>query len=114
MCWQACREVRLYIGELTKKLPQHEKYDLIDNIRRASRSATRNIAEGYGRHHHQENLQFCRISRGSLYEILDDLITAQDEKYIEESDFKNAEVMIIKALKLLNGYIRYIERSKHT
>ena len=111
-CWQACREVRLYVSSLIKELPGNEKYDLIDNIRRASRSITRSIAEGYGRHHYQENLQFCRISRGSLYEILDDLITAKDENYIEEQDFKDGEILIVKALKLLNGYIRYIEKSK--
>ena len=94
------------------KLPKDEKYDLIDNIRRAARSTTRNIAEGYGRHNHQENQQFCRISRGSLYEVLDDLITAQDDDYIDKEEFQKGEELITQALKLLNGYIRYIEKTK--
>ncbi len=74
-CWKACVEVRKYVSVLINKFPASEKYDLIDNMKRASRSATRNIAEGYGRFHFKENIQFCRHSRGSLYEIIDDLIT---------------------------------------
>nr|WP_299208590.1 four helix bundle protein [uncultured Dokdonia sp.] len=27
-----------------------------------------NIAEDFGRFHYQENIQFCRMARGSLYE----------------------------------------------
>ena len=102
--WKASREVRLFIKDMIKEFPKSEQYDLIDNIRRASRSITRNIAEGYGRHHHQENLQFCRISRGSLYEIVDDLITAKDEGYINDEMFDSGNQKIEKALKLLNGY----------
>lgn len=111
-CWKAARKVRLFIAQIIEKFPKDEKYDLSDNIRRASRSITRNIAEGYGRHHHQENLQFCRISRGSLYEILDDLITAAYNKYIGKPLLDEGRVNIETALKLLNGYIRYLEKAK--
>lgn len=61
-CWKACNEVKMFIAGIIKKLPAQEKYDLADNLRRASRSATRNIAEGYGRFHFRENIQFCRTS----------------------------------------------------
>ena len=54
-------------------------------MRRASLSLTNNIAEGHGRYHFQENIQFCRISRGSLMELIDDLNTCIDEKYSEQS-----------------------------
>ncbi len=86
-CWKACVEVRIYISVLIKKFPVSEKFDLVSNMRRASRSPTRNIAEGYGRYHFQENIQFCRQSRGSLFELLDDLITARDEGYITEQEY---------------------------
>ncbi|MCJ7553716.1 MAG: four helix bundle protein, partial [Ignavibacteriaceae bacterium] len=48
-CWKASMEVRKYISVLINKFPACEKYDLVDNMKRASHSATRNIAEGYGR-----------------------------------------------------------------
>ncbi len=78
-CWKACRIVRNEVKVLIKKFPTEEKYALTDNMRRASRSITENIAEGFGRFHYQENIQFCRISRGSLFELTDQYITAKDE-----------------------------------
>jgi four helix bundle protein len=109
-CWQACREVRLFIANLVNKYPKEEKYSLVDNMKRASRSTTQNIAEGFGRFHYRENMQFCRISRGSLYELIDDLITSVDEGFISREDCQKGKGKISKALALLNGYINYLSR----
>ena len=109
-CWQACREVRIFIAELVNKYPKEEKYSLVDNMKRASRSTTPNIAEGFGRFHYRENMQFCRISRGSLYELIDDLITSVDEGFISREDCQKGKEKISKALALLNGYINYLSR----
>jgi len=98
--------------ELIKKFPPEEKYALTDGMRRASRSTTENIAEGFGRYHFQENIQFCRHSRGSLHELIDRLITALDEKYITNNEFSNGKELINKALALLNGYINYLVKAK--
>ncbi len=69
-CWKVCREVRQYIAQIVKKFPDNERYRLVNDMLRAARSTTHNIAEGFGRFHYQENIQFCRVSRGSLYELL--------------------------------------------
>lgn len=63
------RELRNEEKILIKGFLDHEKYELVSQMRRASRSVTHNIAEGYGRFHYQENIRFCRISRGSLHEL---------------------------------------------
>ena len=55
-CWKACRIVKDEITLIIKTFPDSEKYDMVDNMKRAARSTTRNIAEGFGRHHHKENL----------------------------------------------------------
>ena len=102
-CWKACRNVRRYVMELIKKFPPEEKYALTDGMRRSSRSTTENIAEGFGRYHFQENIQFCRHSRGSLHELIDQLITALDEEYITKSEYSNGKELIKRALGLLNG-----------
>jgi four helix bundle protein len=109
-CW-ACVEVRKYISSLLKKFPASEKYDLIDNMKRASHSTTRNIAEGYGRFHFKENIQFCRQSRGSLFELIDDLIISRDENFISEQEYNECRNRIDKALSLSNGYINYLQRA---
>ena len=111
-CWKAATVVRRNVKDTIKKFPAHERFDLTDNMRRASRSATHNIAEGYGRFHYQENIQFCRISRGSLFELIDQFITALDEEYIVDSNYKTGREQIETALRLLNGYINYLENQK--
>ncbi len=79
---------------------------------RASRSTTHNIAEGFGRFHYQENIQFCRHSRGSLYELKDQLICSLDEGFIVKEEYKKGIELINKAIALLNGYINYLNRKK--
>jgi four helix bundle protein len=112
-CWQACREVRIFIAKLVKSYPKEERYSLVDNMKRAARSTTQNIAEGFGRFHYKENLQFCRISRGSLFELTDDLITSIDEEFISKEDYELGRNKISNALALLNGYIKYLDGKAH-
>jgi four helix bundle protein len=85
---------------------------LVNQIKRATRSVTNNIAEGYGRFHFQENIQFCRQARGSLYELIDHLIISYDEKYISEKKYYDLKFKIYNIIKILNGYISYLKRQK--
>ena len=98
--------MRRFITELVKKYPKDEKYSLVDDMKRAARSTTHNLAEGFGRFNFQENIQFSRISRGSLHELIDQLITSKDDGY------ERGRNLISKALPLLNGYINYLGRQK--
>jgi len=107
-CWKACTEVRRFIAGLIKSYPNDEKYALTDDMRRAARSTTHNIAEGFGRFHFKENIQFCRISRGSLFELIDQLITSLDDGYITLPQYETGREIIESAIRLLNGYIRYL------
>ena len=111
-CWQALREVRNYTSGIIKKLPYEENKALKDQMRRSSRSITENVAEGYGRFHYGENIQFCRISRGSLYELTDQYITCMDEKFITQEKYKQIRGIIDTAMSLLNGNINYLRKAK--
>ncbi|MDD4173835.1 MAG: four helix bundle protein [Kiritimatiellae bacterium] len=64
----------------------------------------------YGRHHHQENIQFCRIARGSLSETLDHLNTALDEEYLSDKDYGELRSMLSDTWKVLNGFIAYLKK----
>lgn len=110
--WKECRLLRKQISSTAKTFPVIEKYRLTDQIIRASRSVTANIAEGHGRYHFQENSQFCRQGRGSLTETLDHLICAYDEEYISEIQLNEFRVQYEKCLKLLNGYIGFLQKQK--
>jgi four helix bundle protein len=111
-CWKKATELRRRLSLLIKKFPSDEKYKLTDQILRASRSVTANIAEGFGRYHYQEYAQFCRQSRGSLFELIDHLIVARDEKYISEQEFVEFKLEIENCLIVLNGFINYLLKAK--
>ena len=81
--WKACRQFRIECSKIAKAFPPEGKYRLTDQLIRSSRATTANISEGHGRYHYQENIQYCRMARGSLNESLDHLITAFDEGYID-------------------------------
>jgi four helix bundle protein len=110
--WQAARSLRKKLSELVKRLPADERYRLMDQILRASRSVTANIAEGYGRFHYQENIQFCRQARGSLFELVDHLSVLLDEAVLSKDDFEMLRADIFRVIRMLNGYIRYLQRRK--
>ena len=82
--------------------------DMIQNIQRSARSSARNIAEGFGRHHHKENIQFCRIAKGSLHEIIEDLNIIKDEGKLNQLNFEEGRILLSIALKSLNGCINYL------
>jgi four helix bundle protein len=110
--WKECRKLRIQISQTAKSFPSEEKYRLVDQIVRSSRSITANIAEGHGRFHFQENIQFCRQARGSLTETLEHLICAFDESYIAAEQLNNYRIQYSLCLKLLNGYIAYLQKMK--
>jgi len=110
--WKKCRDIRIMIWKLCKRFPAEEKFRLADQMIRASRSSTANIAEGYGRFHFQENIQFCRQSRGSLFELIDHVLVAKECEYIDSEEKEELIDHIISAIRLLNGYIRYLRTRK--
>lgn len=112
--WKNCRELKNKLINFTNNLPKEEKFRLADQIIRAARSITNNIAEGYGRFHYKGNIQCCRISRGSLYECMDHLYCCMDEKFINEDSFNKFKSEIVQCIQLLNGYIRFLKKQNES
>jgi len=112
--YKIAREFRKEIYELVNIFPVKEKYLLADQLLRSSRSITANIAEGYGRFHYNDNIRFCRLARGSLYETLEHLIIAYDCNYIDEKLFLRYEEKALTIMKKLNGYISYLKKKNYS
>lgn len=110
--WQRCKEIRNKIWRLCKTFPGEEKYRLSDQMIRASISSTACIAEGYGRYHYQENIQFCRQSKGSLYELIDHILVAEECEYIDGEQADGLIPDVKTAIRILNGYIKYLKNRK--
>jgi four helix bundle protein len=106
-CYQLAMDVFREGYRVAALLPNEEKYNLADQLRRASTSIVLNIAEGYGRYHYLDSLRFYYIARGALSA----LIVCDDRKYTKNEISKQREVCHA-ALRSLNGYIRYVRLQK--
>ncbi len=113
--YKTCREFKNNISLIAKKsFPKKEEFHLKAQVLDSSRSITANIAEGFGRFHYQENIQFCRQARGSLDETLEHMITAYDESYISKETMKEVNIEYKECLKQINSYIKYLKVIKST
>jgi len=114
-CWKACRRLRMHIVfAVAPQLPDEERFRLADQMVRAARSATANLAEGYGRDYALENVKFCSQARGSCQEVLDHLITAYDEQMIPEDVLQESRELAVNAMRLIAGYMRYLKNARHS
>lgn len=87
--WKKSRELVNKVYELTKKFPKEEIYGLTNQIRRCAVSVPSNIAEGCGRQHTNDSIQFFYIARESLYELETQLFLSVDQNYINNEDVNN-------------------------
>ena len=106
-CYRLAMDVFREGYRVTSLLPPEEKYNLADQLRRASTSIVLNVAEGYGRYHYLDSLRFYYIARGSIMEVLSALIACAVQKYTIDK-ISNQRELCHTALRSLNGYIRYV------
>lgn len=97
---------------LTKELPDAEKFGMMPQVRRAALSLTNNIAEGHGRYHYLEQIKFMYQPRGSLQELIDDLNTCLDEKYLPQDRIERLKQEGRRVRQLIDGYIRFLRSRK--
>lgn len=106
--YNAAREFRKAMDAVSRRLPADEKYVLVPQIRKAAVSLISNIAEGHDRFHYPDQIRFFLHSRGSLEELVDDLNTCLDERYLAAGEVMQLKEQARGVLILLNGYVRYL------
>jgi four helix bundle protein len=111
-CFKLALDVIVNAHDFARTLPADEKYDMVSQIRRAAKSITANIAEGYGRYHYLDSLKFYSNARGSLNEVLGHLINAQVLGYCEDKYFESFYALIRQTEKTLNGFMKYVRQQK--
>ncbi|WP_215226301.1 four helix bundle protein [Echinicola shivajiensis] len=111
--WEKARDLRVFVSSVIGDFPIEEKFMLVSQVKKSSRSIGSNIAEGFGRFHYQENIQFCRQARGSLFETLDHMIVAFDEGFITIENLNDYREYHSECLKLLNGHISYLKKGRN-
>lgn len=110
--YQKAREFRKSMYEVTRRLPDIEKYALASQMRRAAVSLTNNLAEAHGRHHYLDQLQFVLHARGSLEELMDDMNVCLDERYLPLAEVETLKQSGRRVHQLINGYGRYLRNRR--
>lgn len=111
--YRAARQFRCKVYKVIRQLPSSEKFCLDPQMRRAAVSVTNNIAEGHGRWHDRENIQFCRTARGSLEELIDDLNVCLDEGYADPETLETIKTEAYALIARINGYVAYLRKRLH-
>ena len=105
--YKTAKELRKNCYKIIKILPEQEKYNLIDQMRRASTSIVLNISEGSSRKSKTERNRYYEIARGSIIEIdtCCEIITEENYLKIEELTElgKNIKTTFILLSKLMNS-----------
>lgn len=111
-CYRLALSLMVNSHELARTFPSEEKYDLVQQLRRASKSICANIAEGYGRYHYQDTLRFYSIARGSLNETLSHLIAAKALAYIGDEQYSELYRLCRDVERTLNGLMKFVREQQ--
>ena len=96
----------------TEKFPNREKYELVDQMRRATISVPSNIAEGAARQTRREFINYLHIAQGSLSELDTQLELAKRLGYVDEQAQKLLNDRMERIDKTITGLIRHLSNSK--
>lgn len=110
-------ELMLAVHAVSESFPATERYGMTSQIRRASLSVMRPIAEGQGRLSDGEWQKFLSQARGSLYEVQSDTIAALHLGYVTQDQYELLRAEARRVAAPLNGLIKYVlnrERAKKT
>ncbi len=109
VCWQLAEELEKLVFELTETGPVSRDFNFRDEIRDSSSSATRNIAEGFGRFLPADHARFLRIARASLMETHNSARAGFNKGYFTEKDKDRMQRLCGRSGKAATGLIRYLE-----
>ena len=86
-CWQKARHLAVWTYGVTQKFPPEEKFGMVSQMRRAAISIASNLAEGSSRKTAKDKNHFSTIAYSSTVELLNDLIIANDLKFITDENY---------------------------
>lgn len=99
------KQVRKLVKEiytLTLQLPVEEKFNMVQQLRRAALSVKLNLAEGSTRKSAVERNRYIEIARGSVVEIDAALETAIDLRYLTLGDMQSAGTLLNRCFAMLS------------
>src|SRR5262245_18343970 len=108
--WKLSMDLVIEIYKETDKFPNHERYGLIDQIRRAAISVPSNIAESAARHTRTGFLNYLHIAQASLSELDTQVELARRLSYIDETSRATVDARMDRIDKTITGLIRHLSK----
>lgn len=106
--WRRAVDLVLVVNGLTDGFPEHERYELGRQMRRAVESISLNISEGSLRRTSKDFISFLHNSLGSCGEVETQVVIVDGLGYLKkgEGDMLSKELDEIK--KMIYGLIKWV------
>ena len=108
--WKDAKDLAVYTYIITNVGKISKDFGLRDQIRRAAVSIPSNIAEGEESGRTRKCINYFYISKGSLAELLTQIIIASEIAYFDKETFENFERKIDNLSAKLRKLIQYREK----
>ena len=112
VCWQLAGELEQLVFELTATGPVSRDLKFRDQIRDSSASATRNMAEGFGRYWPADFAKFLTIARASLMETHNSAGTGFKRGYFTAENTDKMQRLAARSGKAATRLIQYLRSGR--
>ena len=104
--WMNAKDLAIEIYKISMNSDLSKDYGLRDQIRRAAVSIPSNIAEGSEKNSNKDFVRYLNIAKGSVAELLTQLIIAKEIGYITELQYRELTERYIEVTKMIVGLIK--------
>lgn len=104
--WNYAKDLAVEIYKISINGELSKDFSLRDQIRRASVSIASNIAEGSEKNSNKDFIRYLNIAKGSIAELLTQLIIAKEIGYINENQYESFHERYMEIMKMIVGLIK--------
>jgi four helix bundle protein len=108
--WSGAKDLAVFTYKITGSGLISRDFGLRDQMRRAAVSIPSNIAEGEESGRTKKGINYFYIAKGSLAELLTQIIIAYEVEYIDKATLENLETKINNLSAKLRKLIQYREK----
>jgi four helix bundle protein len=107
--FQLAYQASLELHKVTKDFPADERFGLVDQMRRCSKSICANLAEGFGKQSHSkpEFRRFISMSIGSADEMTVWIMYSKDLGYITQDNFDRYREAYSRIARMLTSLYKH-------
>ena len=108
--WQRAHALALAVYRATAGFPEHERFGVTAQLRRAAVSVAANVVEGSKRQGNQDYARFLNIAEGSLAEVEYLLLLARDLGYLAPDAADTLATPVAELARMLHALRGKAER----